>query len=69
MPAIISIILIRLDQFIIAVWPCATPHLNEFTWKGKKTAQIAAHTCGHESTRAMSQQWIPNVTVFASNYT
>ena len=53
MPAIISIILIRLDQFIIA-GPRATSHLNEFNWRGEKTAQITAWTCRRASQR---DQW------------
>ena len=45
MPAIISIILIRLDQFIIAV-PRATSHLNEFNWKGKKLHRLQLGRAG-----------------------
>ena len=45
MPAIISIILIRLDQFIIA-GPRATSHLNEFNWKGKKLHRLQLGRAG-----------------------
>ena len=54
MPAIISIILIRLDQFIIAV-PRATSHLNEFNWKlGKNCTDYSSDVLARQPTGPMS---------------